>query len=230
MPYRTLGFARNTWQTLLAEGGALFEVALTDQIIDVMAAHAAEMVVWNRRMNLTAIRNVKEMAVKHYVDSLAPFPFLDTGDRVLDIGSGAGFPGIPLRIALPQIRLTLVDANRRKCSFLKHACRKIGLNDVQVRHAHLTETDDVRSTANHDPTEDLNSAFDVVTSRAVGPLTELVNIGTRFLKPGGRFIALKGPEEYCLRDSVLGQGGIEEHAYTLPQNYGQRRLIVLRPD
>ena len=133
---------------------------------------------WNRRMNLTAIRDVDDMISRHLLDSLVLRPLI-AGTRILDVGTGAGFPGLPLAIAEPDRKFDLVDSNSRKIQFIKHVTGLIGLSNVTAVKAR---------------TEDYAPGyrFDTVIARAVAALPRLVEIAGHHVGEDGVFVALKG--------------------------------------
>ena len=133
---------------------------------------------WNQRMNLTAIRERGQQITKHLLDSLAIQSYL-RGTRIADIGTGAGFPGLPLAVALPQLELTLVDSTAKKLKFVEHAAQTLGLRNVQTVHTRAE---------NYRPKE----RFDCVVSRAVGPLETFVTWSGHLCVGGGRLLAMKG--------------------------------------
>ncbi len=138
---------------------------------------------WNHKFNLTAIRDRDEMVTVHIEDSLAARPLLH-GERVLDVGTGAGFPGLPLAIVEPKRQFVLVDGSNKKIQFVQHAAALLGLDNV---------------TAVHDRTEDYapGERFDTVIARAVATLAKLLQIAGHHVGGDGVFVALKGryPEE-----------------------------------
>lgn len=138
---------------------------------------------WNRRVNLTAIRDPAEMISAHLLDSLVALPLLH-GQRILDVGTGAGFPGLPLAIAEPARRFTLLDGNNKKIMFVQHAVTRLALANVTAIKAR---------TEDYAPDE----GFDTVIARAVGPLARLVGMAGHHVGENGVFVALKGryPDE-----------------------------------
>lgn len=190
---------------------------------------------WNKKINLTAITDPEEILDKHFLDSLAILPelanrltnvsretFSTEGLRisVLDIGCGAGFPGIPLKIVAPQIELTLVDSVKKKCDFLKEVVRGLGLESVQVHHQTLQG-------------QSIGS-YDLILTRATFDLKTYLGLAFPSLKPDGLIVAMKGKE--CaqeLNDSEallkgLGLDPWEVASYVLPLSKAHRQLLLTR--
>ena len=136
----------------------------------------------NRHTNLTAITDPEEIETKHFKDSLTVLDYIKEGDRVLDLGAGAGFPGIPLRIE-KDFDLTLIDSVKKKVTFMNEVIEKLGLTKARAIH-----------TRAEDFAKDEREKFDVVVSRAVANMSTLAEYCLPFLKVGGLFIALKGPK------------------------------------
>lgn len=137
----------------------------------------------NEVMNLTAITEPREVAVRHFADSLALLGVIDfSGKRVIDVGCGAGFPGLPLRLARDDISLTLLDALKKRISFLEEVCRRLALSDVECVHARAEE---LAAKAEY------RESYDIAVSRAVADLSMLCELTLPFVKEGGAFVAMK---------------------------------------
>ena len=134
-------------------------------------------------MNLTAIKTDEDFAVKHFIDSLTILPWLQNGAKCIDIGTGAGFPGVPMKVACPEINLTLLDSLQKRVLFLRGAVAKLGFADIECVHARVE--DFARKKA---------AAYDLAVARAVAKLPKLVEYALPLVKPGGVFLAMKGPD------------------------------------
>ena len=185
-------------------------------------AYRETLLVWNGRMNLVSLQSDLDLPVRHFVDSLTLLPHLPPGPAsLLDIGSGAGFPALPVRILRPDLRITLLEASRKKCSFLKELTRRLGLQDVVVLNTRLEEL--LKQTA--------RPSFDIITSRATLKLPELIEKGLPLLKDGGFLAAMKGPgldEEIAALESLKSVDFrvVATVAFSLPLT-GDRRHVLL---
>jgi 16S rRNA (guanine527-N7)-methyltransferase len=122
------------WKRMVVEGAAFMGIPVSPEQADRFALHAAELIRWNRKMNLTAITDPEDMAVRHFLDSIAAAPLISPGSRLLDIGSGGGFPGIPLKVMVPSLRGVLVDSVHKKVSFMSYLVGRLGLTDMRAVH------------------------------------------------------------------------------------------------
>jgi 16S rRNA (guanine527-N7)-methyltransferase len=166
-----------TDSTLIA-GAAQLGIELSERQAAQLIRLLDELDDWNQRMNLTAIRERGAQITKHLLDSLSVQPFLQ-GERVLDVGTGAGFPGLPLAVTNPQLRFTLLDSTAKKLKFIDHVAGLLSLPNVQTVH---TRAENFR------PPE----RFDIVVSRAVGPVEQFVKWAGHLCVGGGRLLAMKG--------------------------------------
>lgn len=185
--------------------------------------YAAELIKWNSKVNLTAITKEKEIAVKHFADSLALAPYITPDDRLLDIGSGAGLPILPLKIIMPGTAMVSVDAVAKKIHFQRHVIRLLNLQQMEAIHARVEE---LHKTHRH--------SFSIITSRAFTRLDRFVSLAAPLLEENGTLIAMKGGdaegEIAASDDSVAAEGFTiaSVHRYTLPLGMGERTLTFLK--
>lgn len=213
-----------TLEARLCQGAAQLGIALTVAQAGLLLQLQQELLHWNRRVNLTAIRDPEESLEKHLLDSITPARWLPQGARILDMGSGAGFPGLPLLIVRPDLRLTSVDSVGKKMQFQRHAVRTLGLHGVELVTARLESLVDA-------PTH--VAGYDVIVSRAFGSLPLLADYALPLLRPDGFVLALKGRDgAQELREAAEGltQRGLEGEVVArlrLPWSGGERVLVRL---
>lgn len=200
---------------LFARTAAPYGVEVTVELLEKLDIYARLLVEWNEKMNLTAITDPQGIAVKHFADSLTAASLMPTGAfSLIDVGTGAGFPGVPLALYRPDCRLTLLDSLNKRLTFLDTVCREVEL-DATLIHARAEE-------GGRNP--DLREKYDVACARAVANLPVLSEYCLPFVKVGGRFIALKGPDadreraEAARGIGVLGGKIADVTALTLPAN------------
>ena len=170
---------------------------------------------WNKVYNLTAVREPENMLYQHLLDSLAVLPHVGTG-RLLDVGSGAGLPGIPLAIVKPELQITLLDSNHKKTTFLRQACIELGLSNVTVECVRVD-------------TFTPQQFFDAVISRAFSDLSEFVRLSVRLCRSGGKLLAMKGVyphDELAQLPAEYDQ--VEVVALNVPGLEAQRHLVIIR--
>ncbi len=168
---------------LLVEGAKAFGIHLEERDLNAFILYLRELLKWNQKINLTAIRSEREIILKHFLDSLSVAPFLSEISSLLDIGSGAGFPGIPIKIVRPDIDVTLIDSVRKKVDFQRHIIRLLHLKGIEAIHARVQDKPIIQ---NH------KEGFDGVIARAFSDLHNLLVLSLPFLKEGGVVIAMKG--------------------------------------
>ncbi len=161
------------------------DLSVPPDAVNKLLAHAKEMIRWNRAVRLTAITSPDEVAIKHILDSLFLLAFSPFPGRVLDFGSGAGYPGIPLAIVLPGSDVVLLESSGKKCAFLSHVRRILSLLNVEVVQIRLTRR---MATA-------VIGRFEHIVTRAVLPEEEAVPLLLPYLLPGGRILSMTGPKK-----------------------------------
>ena len=179
------------------------------------------LITYNQRYNLTAITEEKEVTYKHFLDSIAGESLFFKGENVAEIGSGAGFPSIPLKIFRNDLRFTLFESTGKKCEFLKTAVKELGLTNVEVLNEGAEELA---------KEERFREKFDVCCARAVARLNTLSEYCMPFVRTGGRMIAYKGDAEVEFKEAesafrILGGNKGSCVSYELPKNYGARTLV-----
>lgn len=228
------------WQNVIRAGAGRFGVDLPPAVLDQFAVHARELLLWNGKINLTAITEPLAMAVNHYIDAVVPAPLISPPARVLDIGSGGGFPGIPLKILQPALSLTAIDAARKKVSFLAHVGRVLRLTDYRALHLRLEK---MKSAGGEVRTGDAGlGLFDVIVCRALASLEDFLALAVPFVAAKGLILALKGrisaaevaAARRCLTTiGSSGEGGPGEpeltvNRYRLPVFDSDRSIVVIR--
>lgn len=209
-----------TLQAALAE----LEISIDSAQEERLLRFLDELLRWNQSINLTAITDRDEALIKHLADSLTLLPLLRGDETLLDMGSGGGLPGLPLKLVLPDLNLTSVDAVAKKISFQKHVIRSFALSGAVARHGRLEELGREPALAGH---------FELVVARAFASLADCVRLARPFLQPGGRLIAMKGPEgerEVLAAENVFTSAGFSLQQIDrlhLPGSNGERTLITL---
>lgn len=236
----------SSWSEVIRRGAENFGIQVGDVELKLFAAHARELLYWNRISNLTTITSPFDIAVKHMLDSIVPVKLLPAGASVLDVGTGGGFPGIPLKIIQPSLQLTLIDASRKKISFIKHLIRQLGILGIDAHQCRLAGGDamdgrggDSNLGSSRSPCVSESAGagkYDGVVSRAAFSLDEFIRIAINAVKPSGQLIALKGPapqqqfdapgkdpnRAFTFRCSVF--------RYKLPYSDAKRSIVRLSAD
>ena len=202
----------------------LTQMGLPTEGIPALMRYADLLVEKNKVMNLTAITEPADIATLHFLDSVAMLTLADLkGKKMADIGTGAGFPGMPLKIVEPSLRLTLLDSLNKRIDFLKEVCADLGLNDVECVHGRAEEF-----AASHRET------YDIVTSRAVANLQMLSELCLPLVKVGGYFLSMKAvdseEEVNAAKNAIKTLGGQIEKVvdYAIPGTDVQHRLIFIK--
>jgi 16S rRNA (guanine527-N7)-methyltransferase len=169
------------WKALLVEGAATLGITIGTLQAEQMAVHGAELLKWNRKVNLTAIVEPVEVAVKHFIDAIVPVMDISPCSKLLDMGSGGGFPGLPLKVVAPELSVTLIDSSRKKVSFQNHIIRTLGLSGIEAIHTRAETFASVK-----------RCVYDVVICRAFSDFGFFLKMAHPFLKPEGIMVAMKG--------------------------------------
>lgn len=212
---------------MLSRGAGELGIVLDSGQLDQFVAYTGLLLEWNRKLNLTRITDPKEITVKHYLDSLvlAAVAEVPDGSALIDVGTGAGFPAIPLKIAIPSLRLTLLDSVGKKLAYLERVVEGLQLDGVELVHGRAEDL-------GHD--NRFREQFDFAVSRAVGRLSALAELCVPFCRISGLFAAYKGPRASAEIDEAenafqfLG-GQLEAvHRLTLPFSDQERLLVLVR--
>lgn len=203
----------------------LFGVRLSPEQVQQFEALSALLIDWNERINLTAITDPEGIRVRHFLDSLSTAPFVKPNQRIVDVGSGAGFPGLPVAIAFPEVHVTLMDSTGKKVAFIQHTIETLGLKNAQ---AIQTRAEDAGQSSQH------RQQYDLVLARAVARLPALLEYLLPLTKINGHCIAMKGDtaeeEANSARQALQILGGIlhKIDSVDLPGIDTQHFLIVVR--
>lgn len=206
--------ATGRWREQLAAGLEQSGIGLDDGQIERLVAYLALLQKWNRAYNLTAVRDPAQMVGRQLLDSLSILPWLDNGP-VLDVGSGAGLPGIPLAVARPDLDFSLLDSNGKKTRFVRQAVAELGLDRVSVIRARAEEIAP-------------GDGFNCICSRAFATLADMVGATRHLLRPDGVWLAMKGVDP---RDEIGAlPAGLQTEVIALdvPGEPGRRHLVRMR--
>lgn len=209
---------------ILSDAAARIGIFLSDKQLSLFAAYYGELLSWNEKINLVFAKSSLDIPIKHFIDSLTPLLFLtNPSSMLLDIGTGAGFPGIPMKIVSPSLKLFLLESSRKKTSFLKHV----------IRTLHLDETIVIHNRAEHLMTDGAyKNCFDTVISRATLKLSALIPMSSFFLKHNGILIAMKGKNVMTERKDAFeiselsGLTFLSCHDIRLPVTGDSRKIVI----
>ena len=252
---KEVDFESPAWASILDEGARAMGMRLKRSQIAQFAIHAKELLAWNRFANLTAITDPVEIAVKQFLDTLSLPSFLAPRSRLLDIGSGGGFPGIPLGVLRPDLHIMLIDASRKKVSFQKHIIRTLGLKNIEARHIRAEElkkklpSRSVRDSREQErvlhrsPLDGPKGGgqvggggelrpYHVIVSKAVSNLERFLDQSTPLLRRPGIMIAMKGRSVEAELESAGPRVEAESltlvvKKYRLPHLDIERCLVIL---
>jgi len=202
---------------LLIQGAREFGINISEGQADQCIGYLTEMIKWNRKINLTAISNERDVIIKHFLDSFSfcrgfvPLPDL----QLLDLGSGAGFPALPIKIAFPEICVTMVESVKKKSSFLRHIVRKFNLLNVEVIDKRAEDLPHIHV-----------NRYDIVTARAFASMIMIFRTAIKFLKPGGLLILSRGPEENVSDDIISSFGLVIDSRNELTLPFSDYRRVI----
>ena len=212
---------------ILRQGIEDFGIEASDKMLADFQKYKEILVEWNQKMNLTGIEDEKEVFIKHFLDSISAVSkgYIKNGMSLIDVGTGAGFPGMPLRISLPDLKVTLLDSLNKRINFLQEVANQIDIDDIEFIHGRAED---------FGKDENYRECFDIATARAVAGLPALMEFCVPFVKVGGHFVCLKGPnanlelEESKKAMEVLGVEYIEKIDIKLPEIDLDHNILVFK--
>lgn len=212
---------------LLSKGLKELGIDVNDNMLDNLKVYRDMLADWNQHMNLTGIVDEKEVYIKHFLDSISSVKngYIKDGISLIDVGTGAGFPGLPLRICLENINLTLLDSLNKRINFLQEVSKNVEIDNVKYIHGRAEDFGKL---------EEYREKYDVATARAVAGLPVLMEFCVPFVKVGGYFVCLKGPnanlelEESKAAMEVLGVEFIEKINVELPESDLNHNILVFK--
>jgi 16S rRNA (guanine527-N7)-methyltransferase len=208
---------------VLQEKSLEYGIALSEDQLDLFRIYLDELWAWNRRMNLTGLSNRERMVFELFFDSLVPVPHLAETGRMLDVGSGAGFPGIPLKICKPQLNAHLLEASAKKVSFLRQVVRLLSLEETEVIRGRIEKD---RGILHPD-------GYHLITARALAPLGQTIMWCAPLLRPGSFLVSFMGgrfEDELKKNRQVIKDHDLTIHKkipYTVPGRESARTTIIL---
>jgi 16S rRNA (guanine527-N7)-methyltransferase len=202
-------------------------IVLSELQLERFELYYSLLVEWNEKMNLTGITEREQVYEKHFYDSITPAFYFDftAAQSIIDVGSGAGFPGIPLKICFPSLKLTILDSLNKRLVFLQEVVNRLGLQDVSFVHSRAEDAGQDKK---------YREAFDIATARAVARMNVLSELCLPFVKPNGFFIVMKGSNvEEELTEAkkaikVLGARTQKVETLYLPEEEAERNIIMIR--
>ncbi len=213
------------FQHLLNEDAEMLGVKLQQGQIQQFYDYMELLLKWNNKINLTAITEESEIIKKHFIDSLTVQKYIKNANRIIDVGTGAGFPGVPLKILNEKIEMTLLDSLNKRLIFLEEVITSLKLKNVKIQHDRAEDAG---------KNENFRATYDVAISRAVAPLNVLAEYLIPFTRIGGKAICMKGSsideEVNEAQNAIKELGGkiIEVEKFVLPHTNMERTIIVIQ--
>ncbi|MBH0230250.1 16S rRNA (guanine(527)-N(7))-methyltransferase RsmG [Halobacillus yeomjeoni] len=212
----------NTFLKALKEQG----IELNDNQLQQFQRYFEILVEWNEKMNLTAITDQEGVYLKHFYDSLTAAMYFDFSEplRICDVGAGAGFPSLPLKIAFPHVKVTIVDSLKKRITFLNHLAHELGLDDVAFHHDRAE---------NFGKNAKFREGYDLVMARAVARMSVLSELCLPLTSKGGHFMAMKGPglaeelEDAKVAIQTVGGEVKDIHTFSLPEEESERNIAII---
>ena len=209
----------------IEEKSSKIDINLDNEICNKLYNYMNLLLEWNEKINLTAITDEKEIILKHFIDSFTINKFINSGDKMLDIGTGAGFPGLPIKIIRAEVDVFLMDSLNKRINFLNEVIESLQLKNIEAFHSRAEEMA---------KNNKFREKFDVVTSRAVAKLNILLEYMLPYTKVNGKCLCMKGPNiEEEIKEAekalkILG-GEIEKiEKIILPHSNIERKIIIIR--
>lgn len=210
----------------LSDGASDFDINLTEEQLGKFSLYEDLLVKWNEKINLTAITDEEGIVIKHFLDSLSLFSAMPSKiTNMIDVGTGAGFPGIPVKIVRDDIKVTLLDSLEKRIKFLNEVCSALSLKDIEAVHGRAED---------FGADKKYREAYDVATARGVAALPVLLEYCLPFVKVGGLFLAMKGPDAVNELNGaknaldILGGEVIDAKKFTLPFSDNERCIVIIR--
>lgn len=201
------------------------QLNVNDEVLNKFWVYMTNLLEWNEKINLTAITDEDDMILKHFIDSLTILEYIPEKSNVIDVGTGAGFPGIPLKIVREDINMTLMDSLNKRITFLNEIINKLGLKKINAIHSRAEE---LAKIAEH------REKYDIAVSRAVANLSTLSEYMLPFVKVGGKCICMKGSnieeELKTAKNAIKELGGEIEKVinFKLPDSDNERNIIIIK--
>jgi 16S rRNA (guanine527-N7)-methyltransferase len=212
---------------ILKKGLEDLGITASDKVLNNFNIYREILVDWNQKMNLTGIEDEKEVYIKHFLDSVSSVKdnYIKDGVSIIDVGTGAGFPGLPLRICLENIKLTLLDSLNKRINFLQEVSNSLELDNIEFIHGRAEDFGKL---------EEYREQYDIATARAVAGLPILMEFCVPFIKVGGHFVCLKGPnanlelEESKAAMEALGIEFVDKIDVELPETDLNHNILVFK--